>query len=58
MNEYSTASVPKPLAEDIKRLIKETGYWPSFSAFVRAACLAKLHNERVRWRAFKEEGEG
>lgn len=58
MTEYSTASVPKPLAEDIKRLIKETGYWPSFSAFVRAACLAKLHTERARRLILKEEAEG
>jgi len=57
MTRYYTASVPKPLADDINLLIEEIGYWPSFSAFVREACLEKLNAERARRRAFNEEAE-
>jgi len=29
MNEYTTVSFPKPLIDDITKLVKEVGYWPS-----------------------------
>ncbi|KKM99674.1 hypothetical protein LCGC14_1145510 [marine sediment metagenome] len=46
--KYKTVSLPKGLADDVKRLIDELGYWPSLSAFVREATLEKLRKERSR----------
>ena len=43
MNEYTTVSFPKPLIEDITKLVKEVGYWPSTTAFAREALIEKLY---------------
>jgi len=43
MNEYTTVSFPKPLIEDINKLVKEVGYWPSIAAFAREALVEKLY---------------
>ena len=44
--KYATVSIPTRIAEDIDRLIKELGYWPSKGAFVREACTEKIWTER------------
>lgn len=41
--KYTTVSFPKDLIEDINQIIKEVGYWPSTTAFVREACVEKLY---------------
>ena len=43
MTEYRTVSIPKPLADDVVKLIEEVGYWPSLTSFVREACHEKLY---------------
>ena len=55
MNDYTTVSLPKPLLKEINRLIKRIGFWPSTTAFVREACITKLHVELVRQRIVNEE---
>lgn len=45
-NEYKTVSIPKRLADDIKEVIDEFGYWPSLGSFVREAALEKMKRER------------
>ena len=57
MDRYKTLSIPPRLAEDIKKLAEETGYWISMGSFVREAAIEKLHRERERLKALKEEGE-
>jgi len=54
MTVYTTVSTPKPLVDDIKRLIQEIGYWPSITAFVREAILEKMHREIEMQKAIKE----
>jgi len=58
MVDYTTVSLPRPLLNEINRLIKQVGFWPSLSSFVREACLEKLHAERMKQRAFALEAEG
>ena len=43
--KYVTVSIPRGIARDIDGLIKELGYWPSKSSFVREACLEKIIRE-------------
>jgi Arc/MetJ-type ribon-helix-helix transcriptional regulator len=40
--KQSTVSLPLSLIKQIDFLIEKLGYWPSRSAFVREACLAKI----------------
>jgi len=42
MTVYTAVSIPKPLVDDIKRLIEEIGYWPSVTSFFREAAVEKL----------------
>jgi hypothetical protein len=45
---YVTLSIPKGIGDEIDRLIKKLGYWPSRSAFAREACLEKIYLEKQR----------
>jgi len=58
MTKYTTVSIPRGLYEAIVKLNDETGYWPSISSFVREAAIDKLHKERERWKAVREEAGG
>ena len=44
MTEYTTVSLPRPLVEEINRIVGEIGFWPSTTAFVREACVEKLRS--------------
>lgn len=48
--KYVTVSIPRGIANDIDSLIKQLGYWPSKSSFVREACLEKIWSERKKIR--------
>jgi Arc/MetJ-type ribon-helix-helix transcriptional regulator len=50
--KYVTVSIPVAIADEIDRLIEQSGYWPSRSAFVREACLEKVFKERQRLEGF------
>lgn len=52
---FSAVSVPLPILEEIDNLIKELGYWPSRSSFVREACVEKIEREIERMKKLKEE---
>jgi metal-responsive CopG/Arc/MetJ family transcriptional regulator len=52
---FSAVSVPIPILEEIDSLIKELGYWPSRSSFVREACVEKIEREIERIKKLKEE---
>ena len=58
MTEYRTASIPKPLTDDIAKFIEEVGYWPSLSSFVREACHEKLYVEYLKQNIIHREAEG
>lgn len=51
--KYVTVSIPRGIARDIDSLIKELGYWPSKSSFVREACLEKIWSERKKIRELR-----
>ena len=53
--KYVTVSIPRGIARDIDGLIKELGYWPSKSSFVREACLEKIWSERKKLRELRED---
>jgi Arc/MetJ-type ribon-helix-helix transcriptional regulator len=55
--KYVTVSIPRGIARDIDRLIKELGYWPSKSSFVREACLEKIWSERKKLRELRDDKE-
>jgi metal-responsive CopG/Arc/MetJ family transcriptional regulator len=46
--EFGAISVPMPILEEIDKLIKEFGYWPSRSSFAREACIEKIERERLK----------
>jgi len=39
---FSTISLPSPLVEEVQRIVKELGYWPVKTDFVREAVMEKL----------------
>ena len=39
---FSSISLPTPLIEKIESLVKNVGYWPNKTAFIREACMEKL----------------
>lgn len=39
---FSSISLPVPLVERVEKVVKNVGYWPSKTAFIREACLDKL----------------
>ncbi|MCK4438741.1 hypothetical protein KAV47_06675 [Candidatus Bathyarchaeota archaeon] len=51
--KYVTVSIPRGIARDIDSLIKELGYWPSKSSFVREAWLEKIWSERKKIRELR-----
>lgn len=53
-NYWTTVSIPRPLAEDIRKFVDAVGYWPSVGAFIREACITKMEMERERLRANAE----
>jgi len=44
--KYITVSISIKIIEDVDALVEELGYWPSRSAFVREATLAKIRDEQ------------
>jgi len=54
---YSSISIPTPLLDVIEKLVKELGYWPTKTAFIREACLEKLekHRRELEARRLAEE---
>ena len=42
----------------IDELIKDPGYWPSRGAFVREACLEKIHKEKEFLKDLRETRKG
>jgi Arc/MetJ-type ribon-helix-helix transcriptional regulator len=43
---FSSISFPTPLVNEIEKVVKEFGYWPTKTAFIREACLEKLERYR------------
>ncbi|MFQ6080482.1 MAG: ribbon-helix-helix domain-containing protein [Candidatus Bathyarchaeia archaeon] len=43
---YSSISIPTRLLKEIEKLVKEIGYWPTKTAFIREACLEKLEKHK------------
>lgn len=43
--KYMRVRIPKQLADDINKQIKDLGYWPDIAAFVREASLEKLRRK-------------
>ena len=39
---FSSVSLPIPLVKQIEKVVKNIGYWPTKTAFIREACLEKL----------------
>jgi Arc/MetJ-type ribon-helix-helix transcriptional regulator len=52
--KYATISLPLAIMKAVDELINDLGYWPSRGAFVREACLEKIHEERRRLKELKE----
>ena len=58
MTEYVTVSIPKPIADDIDRLIEELGYWPSRSSFTREALINQVMAWKMKLKQLREEAPG
>lgn len=43
---YRSISIPAPLLEEVEKLVRELGYWPTKTAFIREACLEKMERHR------------
>ncbi|MBM3292521.1 ribbon-helix-helix protein, CopG family [Candidatus Bathyarchaeota archaeon] len=55
--KYATISLPSAIMKAVDQLINDLGYWPSRGAFVREACLEKIHRERRRLKDLKDTDE-
>ena len=47
--------MPEELLKKIKEYVKELGYWPSVSAFVREACMAMLEKYKPEYEERKRK---
>jgi Arc/MetJ-type ribon-helix-helix transcriptional regulator len=56
--KYATISIPSPIMKAIDELKKDPGYWPSRGAFVREACLEKIHKEKEFLKDLRETRKG
>ena len=43
---YSSISIPTRTLVEVEKLVREMGYWPTMTAFIREACLEKLEKHR------------
>lgn len=50
---YSSISIPTSIVGEIEKLVKELGYWPTKTAFIREACLEKMEKHRNALRNLK-----
>jgi len=41
-SSFSSVSLPAALVNEIEKLVKRTGYWPTKTDFIRQACMEKL----------------
>lgn len=58
---YKSISLPARLMEEIAKIVKQLGYWPTKTDFIREACLQKLEKHRRELEARRrvaEEAEG
>ena len=55
--KYATISLPSAIMKAVDQLINDLGYWPSRGAFVREACLEKIHRERRRLKDLEDADE-
>lgn len=51
---YSSISIPTSLIREIEKLVKEMGYWPTKTAFIREACLEKMEKHRNELKKLQE----
>lgn len=58
IEKYATISIPSPIMKAIDELKNDPGYWPSRGAFVREACLEKIHREKEFLKDLGEAREG
>ena len=48
---FSSISFPTPLVNEIEKVVKKFGYWPTKTAFIREASLEKLERYRRELKA-------
>ena len=53
---FSSISFPSPLVKDVEKVVKELGYWPTKTAFIREAVVEKLdkHSKELEARRTHE----
>jgi len=56
---FSTISLPTRLVEEVERIVKELGYWPVKTDFVREAVMEKMerYKKELKERGRAEEAE-
>ncbi len=45
---FSSISFPTPLIDEIEKIVKEFGYWPNKTAFIREAVMEKFEEYRKK----------
>jgi metal-responsive CopG/Arc/MetJ family transcriptional regulator len=48
---FSSISFPTALIKEVERVVKELGYWPTKTAFIREAVMEKLERHRKELKA-------
>lgn len=53
---FSSISFPTPLVKDVEKVVKDLGYWPTKTAFIREAVVEKLekHSKEPEARRTRE----
>jgi len=52
---FSSISLPTPLINEIERVVRQLGYWPNKTAFIREAVMEKLERYRKELEARRHE---
>jgi len=54
---FSSISFPTPLIKEIEKVVRELGYWPTKTAFIREAVMEKLERHRKELEAPRRTAE-
>jgi Arc/MetJ-type ribon-helix-helix transcriptional regulator len=54
---FISVSFPTPLVRDVEKIVREIGYWPNKTAFIREAIMEKLEKHGKELEARRREAE-
>jgi Arc/MetJ-type ribon-helix-helix transcriptional regulator len=53
---FASLSLPRPLVEEIEKIVTQLGYWPNKTSFIREAVMEKMEKHRKELETRKRVG--